>query len=125
MLRDMDYGTWTGRTFEDVQAHEPDAVAEWLSDPRAAPHGGESIVALMTRVGTWLDAQSGTAGKVIAVTHASVVRAAIIHAIKAVPLSFWRIDIAPLSVIRLSGSHSHWTLASISTLQADKGRHEA
>ena len=121
MLRDCDYGTWTGRTFEDMQAHEPEAVTEWLGDPGAAPHGGESILGLMQRVATWLDAQHGTDEKVVAVTHAAVIRAAIVHAIKATPLSFWRIDIAPLSVTRLSGSHGHWTLASIGALRSDAG----
>ena len=124
-LRDIDYGTWTGRSFEDVQSCEPDALAEWLADPATAPHGGESVLDLMRRVGTWLDAQGGAgAAKVIAVTHASVIRAAIVHAIKAVPLSFWRIDIAPLSVTRLSGNHGRWTLASICALQADAGQHD-
>ncbi len=121
MLRDCDYGTWTGRTFEDVQAHEPEAIAEWLGDPAAAPHGGESILGLMRRAAEWLDTQNATEGKVVAVTHASVIRAAIVHAIKATPLSFWRIDIAPLTVARLSGSHGHWTLASIGALHADAG----
>src|SRR3984957_7735131 len=46
MLRDCDYGRWTGRALDEVQAEEPEAVAEWLRDPQAAPHGGESVVGL-------------------------------------------------------------------------------
>ena len=121
LLRDCNYGTWAGRTLEDMQAYEPEAVAEWLGDPEAAPHGGESIADLLRRVAAWLDVQSRTEGKVVAVTHAAVIRAAVIHAIKATPLSFWRIDITPLSVSMLSGSHGRWTLSSIGTLQADAG----
>ena len=116
LLRDCDYGTWTGRTLEDVQAHEPEAVAEWLGDPEAVPHGGESIADLLKRAATWLDAQSKTEGKMVAITHATVIRAVVIHAIKATALSFWRIDIAPLSITTLSGNHGRWTLSSIGTL---------
>jgi broad specificity phosphatase PhoE len=114
-LRDCDYGQWTGRTFEEVQAQEPQAMADWIGNPDATPHGGESIAALITRVSSWLDAQSATPGSVVAVTHASVMRAAIVCALKAPPRSFWHIDIAPLSLVRLSGHGGRWTLASISS----------
>jgi broad specificity phosphatase PhoE len=114
-LGDCDYGQWTGRTFEEVQAQQPQAMAEWIGDPEATPHGGESIAALIARVSNWLDAQSAAPGAVVAVTHASVMRAAIVCALKAEPRSFWHIDIAPLSLVRLSGHGGRWTLASISS----------
>jgi broad specificity phosphatase PhoE len=119
VLRDCDYGRWTGRTFEDVQEQEPDAVAEWLHNPGAAPHGGEPFLDLMARVAGWLDAQAGTLGLVVAITHATVIRAAVVHAIEAPFGSFWRIDTAPLSVTTLSGNRGRWTLASITPMQVD------
>ena len=42
MLRECDYGHWRGRSFDEVNAQQPEAVAAWLLDPSAAPHGGES-----------------------------------------------------------------------------------
>ena len=125
MLRDCDYGRWAGRGFDDVQAKEPDAIAEWLRDPTSAPHGGESILALIERAAAWLDRESGTPGRVLAITHASIIRAAIVHAIGARPHSFWRIDIAPLSLTRLSGAHGRWTLASIARAEESKDRDDA
>ncbi|MEJ1974842.1 MAG: histidine phosphatase family protein [Acetobacteraceae bacterium] len=122
MLRDCDYGRWTGRTFAAVAAEEPEAVATWLRDPAATLHGGESLLHLMERVAAWLDAQTGMAGRTVAVTHASVIRAAVIHAIGAPPQSFWRIDVAPLSVARLSGGGGLWTLASIGADRGGKAR---
>ena len=104
---------------DEVQAEEPEALAEWLRDPQAAPHGGESVVALIERVATWLDAQMATPAKIVAVTHASVIRAAMVHAIEAGPRSFWRIDVAPLSVTRLSANNGRWTLASLTTIDAE------
>jgi broad specificity phosphatase PhoE len=118
-LRDCDYGRWTGRSLDGVQAQEPEAVAEWLQNPEAAPHGGESVIALIERISIWLDAQMATQGAIVAVTHASVIRAAIVHAIEAGPRSFWRIDVAPLSLARLNGDTGRWTLASIGKINAD------
>ena len=119
MLRDCNYGRWTGRSLDEVQAQEPDAVAEWLQNPGAAPHGGESVLAVMERVAGWLDAQLASSGVTVAITHASVIRAAILHAIEAGPRSFWRIDVAPLSLTRLSGNNGRWTLVSIGAMRAD------
>ncbi len=120
-LRDCDYGRWTGRTLAELEAEEPQAVAEWLRAPEAAPHGGESLLALIERVANWLDAQRQTKGATLAVTHASVIRAAIVYALGAGPQSFWRIDVAPLSLTRLSGNGGRWTLASVGPMTAEGG----
>ena len=119
MLRDCDYGRWTGRSFDEVQAQEPEALADWIKDPSATPHEGESIVAMIARVSAWLDTQLTTSGVILAVTHASVIRAAIVCALEAEPRSFWHIDIAPLSLTQLSGNGGRWTLVSISSGKAD------
>jgi broad specificity phosphatase PhoE len=118
-LQDCDYGSWAGQTLEEVQAREPEAVAEWLRDPGAAPHGGESVLALIKRVAEWLDAQMAAPGKIVAVTHPSVIRAATVHAIEAGPESFWRIDVAPLSVTRLTANNGRWTLAVLAAMEAE------
>jgi broad specificity phosphatase PhoE len=112
VLRECDYGAWTGYTFEQVLARDPQAIDIWLRDPAAAPHGGESLLGVMQRVGKWLDGENAIDQRTIVVTHAAVVRAAIVHAIEATPKSFWRIDIAPLSVTRLSGRNGRWNLTS-------------
>jgi broad specificity phosphatase PhoE len=53
-LRDCDYGSWSGRSFKEICAREPEAVAAWLRAPEAAPHGGESVLGLMQRVAGWM-----------------------------------------------------------------------
>jgi broad specificity phosphatase PhoE len=110
-LHDCDYGAWTGRTFEEILARDPKGVEAWLNDPAAAPHGGESLLSLMQRIAEWLEGEKAMDRRAILVTHATVVRAAIVHAIDATPKSFWRIDVAPLSVTRLSGKDRRWNLA--------------
>lgn len=113
LLRECDYGVWAGRTLDEVKSRDPEAVAEWLRDPSVAPHGGESIAALTERVATWLDAQRQIPGITLAITHASVVRAAVVLALRAPPHSFWRVDVAPLSLTKLSSTGERWTLGSI------------
>jgi Histidine phosphatase superfamily (branch 1) len=95
-----------------LYAHEPDAASAWLRDPTLAPHGGESIAAVIRRVGQWLADQYTRHQRTIVVTHPAIIRAAIVHAIEAAPQSFWRIDIAPLSVTRLSGLSGRWNLSA-------------
>jgi broad specificity phosphatase PhoE len=109
-LRDCDYGAWKGQTFDALLEREPNSTEAWLRDPAATPHGGESLLSLMARVAQWLDAENAVDGQAILVTHATIIRAAIIHAIQAPPDSFWRVDIAPLSITRLSGMDGRWNL---------------
>ncbi|MCE9649049.1 MAG: histidine phosphatase family protein [Parvibaculum sp.] len=108
LLRDCDYGRWTGLSFDAVEAAEPEALALWIADLDAAPHGGESLAALSRRAITWLDGVAD--GHTLAVTHAPVIRAAILHAIGAPPAAFWRIDIAPLTLTDLRRDGGRWLL---------------
>lgn len=107
-LRDCDWGRWGGSSLDEIAASEPDAVALWMSDPEAAPHGGESIVALVSRVGAWMESGK-VEGRVLAVTHAAVIRAAMIHALGTPTTSFWRIDAAPLSATELRWNGRQWS----------------
>jgi broad specificity phosphatase PhoE len=115
-LRDGDYGRWRGLASKEVAEREPDAFAAWLGDPAATPHGGESFTALIERVGLWLTQSLAREGTTLAVTHASVVRAAIVHALGASPSAFARIDVAPLSLARLSGHAGRWNLVALGPL---------
>jgi broad specificity phosphatase PhoE len=110
-LRDCDYGRWAGRNLSELQMENPDEVAQWLSDPDAAPHGGESIHNLIVRVAGWL-AEQTKSGHTIAVTHPPVIRGAIASVLQAPALAFWRIDVAPLTVTDIRFNGSSWSLRS-------------
>jgi broad specificity phosphatase PhoE len=115
-LSDCDYGRWRGLASKDVAEREPDEFAAWLGDPAAAPHGGESIAALIERVGAWLTQALARESATLVVTHGSVVRAAIVNALGASSSSFARIDVAPLSLARLSGHAGRWNLVALGPL---------
>jgi broad specificity phosphatase PhoE len=115
-LRDLHYGNWQGRTLADLHAEAPQAIAQWLTDPTAAPHNGESIASLIIRIAAWLDALATEAAlHTIAVTHPAVIRAAILHTLNAPPQSFWRIDIAPITLTDLRHNGRAWTLRATAT----------
>jgi broad specificity phosphatase PhoE len=107
-LADVDYGSWRGKEVHEIHASDPDGLALWLTDVDAAPHDGESFIQLIARVGRWMADQTA-AGHTVAVTHPSVIRAAILCTLQAPPPSFWRIEIAPLSVTDLRFNGSLWT----------------
>jgi len=67
----------------------------------------------MTRVGAWMDGLLTGRGSILAITHATVIRAAIANALGSGPEVFRHIDVAPLTRARLSGGGGRWTLAAL------------
>ncbi|MYR43717.1 histidine phosphatase family protein [Streptomyces sp. SID5910] len=110
-LRECDMGRWGGLTLGEAMAREPGAVDAWLADPRSAPHGGEPLLALITRVGGWLDTRPGDDGdRIVAVAEPSVIRAALVYALNAPPATYWNLDVRPLSTTTLTGRAGRWNL---------------
>jgi broad specificity phosphatase PhoE len=108
-LADLDCGRWRGDVLGGV---DPAELAIWLTEPAGAPHGGESVLDMMNRVGGWLESMTTTRSRTVAVTHPAVVRAAVLLALDAPPKSFWRIDIAPVSRTQMHFRGHAWTLRS-------------
>jgi broad specificity phosphatase PhoE len=119
-LRDCDFGHWTGRPLAEVQAQAPEAIADWLQNPHAAPHGGESFADVLARVGSWMDGLLAADGSVLAITHPFIIRAAVAHTLGAGPESFRHIDVAPLTRARLSGGGGRWTLSALVSLRDER-----
>ncbi|MFG3347618.1 histidine phosphatase family protein [Streptomyces sp. NPDC048018] len=101
-------GRWRGRGLDELGASEPESVAAWLSDPAAAPHGGESLRELRARVAGWMDALEP--GTVVAVAEPDVIRAGVAHALGAAEAVFWRLDVRPLERVELSGRSGRWNV---------------
>ncbi|WP_421917087.1 histidine phosphatase family protein [Mesorhizobium sp.] len=110
LLADQDHGRWAGKSLEEVHADDPDGIAAWLADPDAAPHGGESLADVSRRASALMDRLIAEHSRTIAVTHASVIRAAIAHVLGA-PLSACRkIDVEPLGIAEFSSDGRRWML---------------
>jgi broad specificity phosphatase PhoE len=105
-VADLDNGSWRGKSLGDVAR---DDLLSWLTDPDAAPHGGESVRDVLDRVSAWLDGL-GEVGRLGVVTSPAVVRAVVLTSLGAPASAFWRVDVAPLTVTHVYGSAGRWTM---------------
>jgi broad specificity phosphatase PhoE len=122
LLADHDHGRWAGKSLDDVQSEQPDGITAWLGDPDAAPHGGESLADVAGRGAALMDRLIAERGHTIAVTHASVIRAAMVHVLGAPLSACWRIDIEPLSVTEFRSDGRRWMLRSSGVTVAGPGK---
>lgn len=78
-LRELDFGAWEGQAWSDIGRQAIDA---WLADfAHARPGGhGESVAALMQRVAAAFDDWRAGGRDAVWVTHAGVIRAALLIA---------------------------------------------
>ncbi|MGA5761880.1 histidine phosphatase family protein [Nonomuraea bangladeshensis] len=111
-LREVDCGRWRGLPYERVAREEPEALASWLTDPDATPHGGESLAALAVRVAGWLEAARDEP-EAVAVCDAGAIRAALGHALGLGPQVTARFDVAPLSTTELVVTRDGWRVAHV------------
>ncbi|WP_217577797.1 histidine phosphatase family protein [Mesorhizobium sp. GbtcB19] len=119
LLAEQDFGRWAGRSFEEMQAEDPEGMAAWLSGPDAAPHGGETLAAVARRVAALMERLVGESGHTIALTHAVPVRAAIVHVLGAPLASVWKIDIEPLSLTEFRSDGRRWVLHASGVVAGD------
>lgn len=92
-LRDLDWGGWSGRTRADIEAEDPYGFSACLTDPEAAPHGGESVAGLCRRTAEWLRSLPPEPGRILTITESSVIRAAMVHALSAPARAFWHLGV--------------------------------
>ena len=118
-LREIDYGSWTGQPMDAIVQTDPAGFAAWLSDPFSVPHGGESIDRAVARTAQWMSSlDEETAARVVAVSHASIVRAAIVTALDAPLTAFWRIDVPPLCRASLQRRGRVWNLRWVGPMRS-------
>ena len=111
-LEDINCGRWAGKQLSDIEHEDPAGLMAWLTAPEAVPHGGESIVQAIARIGDWLRDRTAAGGMTIAVTHPAIARAAIVAVLEAPAASFWKISAQPLGMTELTSDGRRWALKS-------------
>lgn len=109
-LRDLDHGVWEGRTVGEVVADDPYGYGAWLTDPDAAPHGGESVRQLCLRVARWLSRVPPGMDHALVIADPAVIRASLVHALSAPVTAFRHFDVPPLSTLSLSRRDDRWNV---------------
>lgn len=112
-LADCDFGSWAGKRLADILASDPDGAELWFGDCEARPHGGESISDLARRVGSFMGRVANLEGPTVAITHAAVIRTAVLLALGAPLGAFWQVEVAPTSVTELRHRNGKWVLQSV------------
>lgn len=103
-LNELCPGQWEGRSYLELKKEEPEQYRKWCEDPiRHCPPGGESIVQLYERVARDIDAliDKHRAERLILVTHAGVIRSALVAALGMPIDNFWRISVPTGSVSKV------------------------
>jgi ribonuclease H / adenosylcobalamin/alpha-ribazole phosphatase len=104
-LRETDFGAWEGLTFAEAQQRWPEEVTTWLSDPEAAPPGGESFATVGIRVRRALARLLDRYARdtVVVVSHVTPIKTLLAEALLAPPAALYRmhLDVGALNEI-------HW-----------------
>lgn len=109
-LSDQNYGLWGGLGLNTLEQSDPKGLLAWMSDPNFMPPEGESLADVARRTAGFLDETRSSAGHVVAVSHAAVARAAVLHVLEAPLTAFWKIDVPPLCVLDLRFDGKRWAL---------------
>ena len=96
-LIELDYGDWDERPLRDVAAAE---WAHWQASPHWSPPGGESLVAVGSRVRSLLEeiAEEAAHSHLVLVTHVSPLKAAVAWALGVDDQAAWRMFVQPASI---------------------------
>ncbi len=100
-LIEIDYGEWEGRPFAEL---DREVVSRWHRDADFAPPGGESLVVVADRTGSFCDERlgAGTDGVIVAVSHVSPIKAAVTWTLGVSPELAWRMRLDVASVTRIA-----------------------
>jgi broad specificity phosphatase PhoE len=112
-LAGPDFGAWTGLGLEQVLGQDAPGLAQWLADPIARPHGGESLAQHLERIGALLDAQPWPEAGAVVVASPFTVRAALVHAMAAGSGSLLHLDVPPGTVATISRHAGRWRCQSL------------
>jgi broad specificity phosphatase PhoE len=92
-LREIALGSWEGLTYAEARAQQPDVFDAWRRDAmQSAPPGGETALALHTRVVRACERwrQAAPAGSTVWVTHGGVISALLCYALDLDLTKRWR-----------------------------------
>ena len=115
-LREVCFGRWEGRSWDEVEADDGDALGAWMAAwTDVPPPGGESFADVAASVGGWLAGlASGAGGPVVVVAHAGSLRALVCQALGLPHEAAFGFTFDPLRLSRLDrtamGGPGGWAL---------------
>ena len=112
-LAGPDFGRWAGQSLDEVALAEGAGLADWLADPEARPHGGESLVGLVGRLDAELRAGEWPGARSLWVVTPLVARALVVAALAAPAALVLALDVSFAGEVRLSRNAGRWRLQGL------------
>lgn len=103
-LREVGFGSWEGKTGEQLRAEDPEQLSRFYHDPVVnRPAGAEALDTFLGRVGGCIDELVGQhpGRHGLLVCHAGVMRAAVAHAMGAPLAAMYRLSVDNAALTRL------------------------
>ena len=102
--QELSFGSWDGKSIEEVQAEDPDGYQAWLNSSSVAPAGGESYDEASIRIEGALErlVAEYPGKKIIAVTHNGVIKTAAKIAVGGPSDAVFHMDVTPCSITSVS-----------------------
>jgi probable phosphoglycerate mutase len=101
---ELSFGSWDGKSIEEVQAEEPDEYQAWLNSSSYAPPGGESYDEASVRIEEALErlVAEHPGKKIIVVTHNGIIKTAAKIAVGGPSDAVFHMDVTPCSLSSIS-----------------------
>jgi alpha-ribazole phosphatase/probable phosphoglycerate mutase len=115
-LREINFGEWEGRSWEEIEAGDPAAASEWLAGyPMLAAPGGESFADYRSRVERELIALLEASGQECSavITHAGFIRTALTLILGIPEKSMHQIELEYGSVTVLHHAGKGWMVGGV------------
>jgi broad specificity phosphatase PhoE len=109
LLREVSFGVWEGLSTPDIEVKYPGQLTRWRNDLSYAPKGGENLLAVHSRVTSFLDKLKDTYpvhdDNVLVISHSATIKVLILSLI-GIPLNLithFKIDQTGLNLISMDG----------------------
>lgn len=119
-LNDINYGAWQGMAVSEVAQRWPEELSRWHTVPHTMrPPGGETLQEVQARAVDALHAivHAHRHGIVALVTHDSVIRILLGHALGLPLSSYWSLSPSPCGISEVAFADDHFTIRSINETQ--------
>jgi alpha-ribazole phosphatase len=106
-FKEVGFGSWEGRTPDEIQSEQPAAYRAFYKDPaNCRPEGAEPLEAFVTRVISAYEnlLQDFTGQHLLVVAHAGVIRAIVAHTLNAGTEGLYRLKIDTAGLSRITHS---------------------
>lgn len=103
-FRELDYGSWEGRTADEIREHHSGALENFFRNPiEYPPSGSESLVAFQTRIlAAWQNTLSKHHGKrILLVCHGGIIRMVLTHLLHMPLEKLFRITVPNAGITRI------------------------